>query len=108
MIMKTDKTDNELIAEFYDGTVFNSDGLCTDPERKYSWRPGCYDPLRIQHLRYDKSWDWLMPVVEKISKAKPMNQAWYDVSSPLVRADIHVVHNRVVEFIKWHNSQPKP
>ncbi len=32
----------------------------------YSWRIGCTEPLRSDHLAYDKSWGWLMPVVEKI------------------------------------------
>ena len=64
------KTDNELIAEFYDGTTFDENGLCTDPERKYSWRPGVYDPLRVEHLQYHNNWSWLMPVVEKISLMK--------------------------------------
>lgn len=64
---KQEKTDNELIAEFM-GILFDDDGRCTDPERKYSWRPGTYDSLRIEHLQYNSSWGWIIPVVEKMSE----------------------------------------
>lgn len=32
----------------------------------YSYRPGQSDLLKEENLNYHKSWDWLMPVVEKI------------------------------------------
>ena len=51
-------TDNKLIAEFMGrGGTFNHDKtmICT----------GIY-PDTMTLMKYDTSWDWLMPVVEKI------------------------------------------
>lgn len=52
-----EKENNKLIAEFM-GTKIGEDN--------YSWRPGCIEKLREEHLAYHKEWGWLMPVVEKI------------------------------------------
>ena len=43
-------------------------------------------------LQYHTSWDWLMPVVEKIGDEN------------LLSIDIDIVYDRVVEFIKEHND----
>lgn len=32
----------------------------------YSWRPGCYEPLKFEHLNYHGSFSWLMSVMDKI------------------------------------------
>lgn len=111
------KTDNELIAEFMDGITFDSDGFCTDPERKYSWRPGCYDPLRVERLAYHANWNWLMPVVEKISKMYNPDfedGKYYDVEFAhslfdlRLDAPINEVYSEVVKSIKWYNSNREP
>ena len=100
------KTDNELIAEFM--------GLVQNPYRKGDYsKPEDYLETKAGKFgcwetpKYDTSWDWLMPVVEKIT---PMathigQQAWFDIGAHLVRADIKVVYKAVVEFIKWYNAQ---
>lgn len=81
--MKTDN--NELIAEFMGGE---------DAEDKGN------------PYQYDKYWDRLMPVVEKITPlAKDMGQqAWFDVKYPLMYAHIDIVYKRVLDFVKWYNS----
>ena len=69
------------------------------------------DPLNYM---YDKSWDWLMPVVEKISKLSPLN---IDMSSwgakirlsdaGLVVKDenlIVAIWTSVVKYIQWYNQ----
>jgi hypothetical protein len=48
---------NKLIAEFMDVKI----GVDS-----YSYRPGQSDLLKEENLNYHKSWDWLIPVVEKI------------------------------------------
>lgn len=59
------KTDNELIAEF--------DGLSYEAEsRKWCYRDSKIPAIVIwaredSDLEYANSWDWLMPVVEKIT-----------------------------------------
>ena len=63
-------TDNELIAEFM-GTDW--------PEAKYSWRPGCYEPLKVEHLQYHNNWNWLMPVVEAIESIHDEHHGYFQV-----------------------------
>jgi hypothetical protein len=66
------KSDNQLIAEFL-GFKFNSRGICQNEvfytaEEKH---PLCYIYLQGYHSRlakFSRSWDWLMPVVEKIAE----------------------------------------
>lgn len=108
------KTDNELISEFYEGIVFDEDGYCTNPEQKYSWRPGCYDTLKVENLQYDTSWNWLMPVVTKIYEwgKEKHNGAyliddWRRLSDLTIFANREAVYHRVVEFIKWYNENYK-
>lgn len=112
-------TDNEIIAEFMDGVTFDESGQCTDPERKYSWRPGVYDPLRVEHLQYDTNWSWLMPVVEKIESLGhyvmigtgdveignddvPVSVSYEDGDTK-----IKLVYLAVIEFINFYNTQKK-
>lgn len=104
------KTDNELIAEFM-GIRFDASGQC--PEIKYSWRPGVYDPLRVEHLQYNNNWSWLMPVVEKIEslgyEVDVYKHACEINVEDMIRweaeSKIEACYKSVVEFIKWYNRQ---
>lgn len=85
------------------------------------------DDVFYAHLKYHKDWNALMPVVEKIAK---IDDEKYSVSISSVglwtcfinRDDISEseivsyggyepmilnVWKSVVQFIKWHNTQPK-
>lgn len=107
-------TDNELIAQFQNGITFDKDGFCTDPEQKYSWRPGVYDPLRVEHLQYHNNWNWLMPVVKKIEKVVRAHPEtgnllspwtyWYGQFDGWVDTDIEVTYKAVVEFLQFHSK----
>lgn len=115
-------TDNELIAEFM--------GLekC-DPDLTYNlehWRVASDDhTLRTafvaygHQLKYHTSWDWLMPVVQKIDRmfvGSVDNEDLQDISHQVmcvtrhdISTSIHTIYRDVVEFIKWYNSQtPHP
>lgn len=98
-------SDNELIAEWM------------NPEwRKgtYSWRPGVYDPIKVENLQYDTVWGWIMPVVAKIVEiglddkssddtvAKAAKFTELSIATPLSG-----VYSEVVKFIKWHNQHSK-
>lgn len=75
-------TDNELIAEF----------MGVD-----------HHPLTN---KYDTSWDWLMPVVEKIGKQYiPTDLA---INRITIFEPIEGVYSAVVQFIKWYNQTKKP
>lgn len=76
------------------------------------------------NLFYHTSWDWLMPVVQKINSMTPELklprdlQAMKDRTHPFekyadvlglpVSSPINEVYKAIVQFIKWHNSQSNP
>lgn len=109
-------SDNELIAEFM-GWVWPR-----DPDHKR---------YEITSLKYHVSWDWLMPVVEKISKItfkwetkhESGTDSYYlrtfgmldeETGRVMVRINncalhtaptlIEATYKAVVEFIKWYNE----
>ena len=58
---------------------------------------------RYDEMEYHSSWDWLMPVVEKIKKNVEPKQ-WEYLMSVLRLMDIIKMHEAVVDFIKWYNE----
>ena len=113
---------NQLIAEFmgakmksfvegYAGTFYYLNGK--------RW-------VQPDSLKYHTSWDWLMPVVEKIEDCKVLDDFGFSViidnwqvnirscfSGQNVvfvssgQSKIAVVHSAIIQFITWYNSQPK-
>ena len=55
-------------------------------------------------LYYYSSWDWLMPVVEKINDTGVAGGMLYDLREALTRVDIDLAWKEVIKFIKWHNE----
>lgn len=133
--MKTDKTDNELINEFMDikevTQYFDSYGI----KKPIYWAqnsifrtrthdaPGLSIKEFINESKYQTSWDWLMPVVEKIDSLDdgkyivtidPMITIISENGESVVNecqafdGRIKNTYGAVVEFIKWYSSQPKP
>lgn len=108
MIMKTDKTDKEIIAEFHGG-IKTSIG--------WKFENGIERGFHLEsELKYDTSWDWLMPVVEKINKLINTDPVFktFDIDifrsmqDWLLDANIKPCFDDIVLIIKWYNSQPKP
>jgi len=81
---------------------------------------------KVSELKYHSSWDWLMPVVEKIEMdckcdvhiyahynwKEPNRCAIYDwkdkeIASKSNDSKIIAVWLAVVEFIKWHNNETR-
>lgn len=106
------KTENAIIAEFM-GHHKDAVGLYLIPEMA----SGRHSQLfREDQVLYSISWDWLMPVVEKIAKmhsekfhydpveiAKgvfPEDNNYIDVICLPVSTPISQVHKAVVDFIK--------
>lgn len=72
-------------------------------------------------LRYHSSWDWIMPVVEKIRNIvdkkeydkegllfyKEALSRYVPIRNELVKINLSNVHYCVVEFILWYNSTLK-
>ena len=72
----------------------------------------CYG---FKDLKYHSSWEWLMPVVEKIEKIKGVRifikgnrceifNYGFEMGSPLSVYKIESVWLAVVAFIKWYNQ----
>ena len=119
--IETKKTDNELIAEFMGWKQSDgNDGVF----HKGVWYDQNFD--HYDALKFDTSWDWLMPVVEKIDKLyredfppgeefvrrilqkeDPIDRHYIDVIALPLSTSIKEAHKAVVEFIKWHNAQVK-
>ena len=108
------KTDNELIAEFMDVPKVHGYDLW---DTSKTGKPIYGLPSR--ELRYHSSWDWLMPVVEKIESlgyTVDIANSDYQIrktgdTEAFIfhygpdRPKIKAVYEAVVEFIKWYNKQ---
>lgn len=92
---------NELIARFmgfaycakhqYEGWYTNSE---------FNHRVFC----STEGLKYNTSWDWLMPVVFKIiNDVNVYAQTRHDIKNSIC-ADINITYNAVIHFIKWYNT----
>ena len=78
---------NRLIAEFMDFPDLGTEG-------------------DFSYLKYNKSWDWLMPVVREILTLIDINQSDYDASAlkfEVLDDDIKRAYIEVIEFIKNYN-----
>ena len=84
--------DSKLIAEFM-GVVFQDD------ENQYYDNNGLYIG---EELHYHTSWDWLMPVIEKIMDMSFQEDGEYEdfYSIRDLIPDIGQTYKAVVEFIK--------
>lgn len=114
------KTDNELIAIFMGYRV---DGGEYENRIVHGMNGGA---ISLSRLQYDSSWDWLMPVVEKIGEelgyrvtiCTTFTRIWRPEEKgfvPQVRnndiewrnldGSLNATYRAVVEFIKWYNQQ---
>lgn len=121
--MKTTEEKNRMIAEFMgarpitfnDGTF----GFTYWNDGNKSGRSGCF-PDGSTNVTEDNSfgqfhtsWDWLMPVLEKIRTTDLKgtileNGNIYStyIAFPLTYStEIYRVYDRVIEFIEWYNKQ---
>ena len=113
---------NKLIAEFMGGKVVSNIFICNESTRTHNEK--CLDHYNIAQASYDSSWDWLMPVVEKIQHLENELPARIDFQIHLLGAvELHInnkrvfemtafepgtlinaVYKGVIEFIKWYNQ----
>lgn len=72
--------------------------------------------LPTHNMKFDKDWNWLMPVVEKIEKLDyDVKLSTYYITIAKFNTIIQVfggnriklTHKAVVKFIKWYNKQGK-
>lgn len=99
------KNDNELIAEFMGFKYYADYGH----HRDVYYEEAVIDPADpdfVQSPHWNESWDWLMPVVEKISEYRLAYPEQADkVCNAKIVIRIKYLYPLVVEFVKFLNSQ---
>ena len=103
---------NKMIAEFMGLIIRDKDGnLPTSSQQHKLFVEEEWDKLYLvspyspNGLDYHESWDWLMPVMEKIKNiaVKDENiEVFYEVANHI--PDRHETYNAVVEFINQLNK----
>jgi len=111
---------NKLIAEFMGGKYYKD--VTFKIQSDEIWLPihGIVKCATIESgkgriIQYHTSWDWLMPVVEKIEKlgvkleiVGHICRITYNSSYSYVISEnipkIEAVYNAIIEFIKWYNE----
>ena len=59
-----------------------------------------------EYAKYNTSWDWLMPVVERcftIDLPIDVDNHYFRINDALLTINISEVYKAVIEFIKWYN-----
>ena len=87
--------ENKLIAEFMEVHEIMHDGYS-----EYDFDDNTLDVVHEEELQYHTSWDWLMPVVEKIEFLEEVD----DDMSWIGLCTLEGTYNNVVEFIKQYNK----
>ena len=86
---------NKLIAEFM--------GMKYSDERSFDNGEWTHSIKSLS--KFQTSWDWLMPVVQKcFDTQQPEEGQHYFINESLLTMKIEVVYDRVVEFIKTYNN----
>ena len=94
---------NKLIAEFMGDTLPLNTGMMGLSEA---------DVQDLENLKYDTSWDWLMPVVQKCYETEVVVQPAVEggcsglITFPLIGLPyMESTYNAVVKFIKEYNER---
>lgn len=112
MIQDQIREGNKLIAEFMSQPLNSTQVTFSNPRKEV---------IVDRSFKYNVSWDWLMPVIEKIEqqgciveiwlslgkgcriqKPQSKTQSWHVVMES--NSTIEAVYFSVVEFIKWYNE----
>jgi hypothetical protein len=119
---------NKLIAEFMGAKLVEHAG--GDNVYEFKESPQIFAGLfwQPEHMAYPVSWEWLMPVVEKIDQVvvdgrlhtvemkngeckitwdDPFKNRWGTLIQKENNRKIQAVWQAVVAFIQWYNQQPK-
>lgn len=100
---------NKLIAEFMGYTKRHINWFNADQYKVNRW-------MSENELKYHSSWDWLIPVVEKISKELECKFHLYNTylleddsrkDFLVFRLSLDELFSACVEFINWYNTNKK-
>ena len=99
--------DNKLIAEFM-GQEFEASA--EEWEINRCLNNGRIEKPFVEHLDYDASWDWLMPVIKKClvweaeQNEEISNTTIKSIYEGICNQDISFAYKSVVQFIKAYNN----
>lgn len=117
----TTEQGNLLIAEF-DGMTYKDVSMVNYPKDYKVWRIkfpngqqfeqyGNLQQIVSKYSKYHTSWDWLMPVVEKIPNKNDYHfldeeaeKVIKELKEALFNVDIEKAWSSVVKYIKWYSS----
>ena len=99
---------NKLIAEFLGHKLDNNNEF----DIEYVTVQGLWETCSINDLEYNSSWDWLMPVVDKIVNHINVNKiTWLtrqeifgNLYSAISTVNLNNIYLATTEFIKWYNQ----
>lgn len=119
------KENNKLIAEFMEESLSPNEGVIyLDVDHpQFNYHGDTCGLYKHNSRMYHNSWDWLMPVIEKIEMlpevlAFTISTNYIEIEPINEEFDIHFIkwedtkpiittYKVVVEFIKWYNEQNK-
>jgi hypothetical protein len=98
---------NKLIAEFMN-IKHKDDNLYIDLLREMKSNGVYFEQgYMVSELKYNTSWDWLMPVVEKCYQCdyEEGSDLHMLLNDAIMTINISEVYKAVVEFIQWYNKE---
>lgn len=111
--MKTTEEGNKLIAEFMGHKInwgFNKDSILYMPQGDGNATNNSV-VIPLDKLKYNSSWDWLMPVVDKVADQHDQ-YTYFNVGHifDAIRDCLYCVNIKhawaeVIRFIEWYNKQ---
>ena len=103
--------DSKLIAEFMEFMSYENNHYQCKIHNSYD------TIVSTQYMKFDKDWNWLMPVIKKITDThfnsdKINCMADYGrhvflIQNELSSVDIKKTHDEVVKWITWYNQKRK-
>ena len=102
---------NKIIAEFMDCSVSKPIFEATQ-FLDHNGQSLLIGYASLNNLDYHKSWDWLIPVIQKIDKIigddefnKEKEFTYYNIFE--YANEITLLYKEVIKFIKWYNENKK-
>lgn len=102
---------NKVIAEFMGHIIdygFKKDAILYMPQGEGNASNNAVH-LKLDKVKYHKSWDWLMPVIQRCyDEGERLDGTEHnfigEITESLLDGDIEASHKAVVEIIKWYNE----
>ncbi len=91
----------------FDETLFIGEFVCTRTNGIKVYKCSIFDITNSRHVkdyRFNSSWNWLMPVIDKIKSTTEEPEELDNLKDTLWFGSIEDVYWKVVDFIKEHNN----